>query len=207
MDSSIELTGARPSPRLMICRPLVGRNLLALPFLGLLIVVTACKEPTKEPAKAKSAVTTEPAKSPVALPAEATPVQRSLFGKDPECYRCGAAQCADSIRQLDTIAGVASEGPAKGKPKVELGQATLTCVLAKRCVVNNASVKCYCGDATGEDCIGNAANGPCKSVIESGLETTDPPTIARNYGKPDTGAGAALSLVLCLTDNGCKTCF
>jgi len=180
-------------------------------MLCALASLNACKDGIKEASKGDtvSAAASAPiVKSTVALPGGANAIEKLLFSKAPDCYGCGAAKCADAIKQVIEIPGNAAKGAAKATAKSALAQSTLSCVLDKRCVANNASLKCYCGDKTGIDCISpDAANGPCKSVIESGLELTDPTKIAMNYTKPETGAGAALGLVLCLIDNRCNACF
>jgi len=196
-------------PSLITSRRIVWTGLL----LGVSASLTACKDGTKEASKgdtvsASASASAPIAKSTVVLPSTANAIEQLLFKKAPDCYGCGAAKCADAIKQVVEIPGNAAEGAAKGTAKSALAQSTLSCVLDKRCVANNASLKCYCGDKTGIDCISpDAANGPCKSVIESGLELTDPTKIAMNYTKPETGAGAALGLVLCLIDNRCNACF
>jgi len=144
----------------------------------------------------------------LALPADATPIERALHGKSPECYTCAVHGCADPLARSTKIEGVANDGPAKGKPKAELAQAAFECILKQSCVKNGASVNCYCGTAKGPDCISANANGPCKSELEAGLETTDPKRIAIEFTKDDTGGGAAMNLVLCLNKHRCaEKCF
>jgi hypothetical protein len=143
-----------------------------------------------------------------ALPANANPIERILYDKSPVCHACAIHGCADQLARSANIEQVATDGPAQGKTKAALAQTALQCALRKGCVRKGASVACYCGTATGPDCISAAANGPCKSELEASLETTDPKRIAMEFTHDDTGGGAAMNLVLCLTKRECSsTCF
>jgi hypothetical protein len=85
---------------------------------------------------------------------------------------------------------------------------TLACVISSKCAASGSGTACYCGTASGASCLGaGAANGACKSDEEKGLETTDPSAIATGFGDATKGGGLANSLVQCLNDSSCTTCF
>jgi hypothetical protein len=101
------------------------------------------------------------------------------------------------------VQGVATGGPAAGSSRSDLCKAVYACVANTKCGEGNIN-ECYCGTASGAKCLSaGAANGPCKAVIERGLESTDPVSIATGFANTDLGGGVALELLSCMQQSGC----
>jgi hypothetical protein len=136
-----------------------------------------------------------------------------LSGHSAACLTCAQAGCAAFLdtgaSSCTTIAGTATSGPALGQTRSSLCLATLSCVIPTVCTTAAGDESpCYCGTMLGSACATpGAANGPCKSAEENGLESTDPNTIMNNFTVTTTGGGRANALVLCLVDNVCDSCF
>jgi hypothetical protein len=135
------------------------------------------------------------------------PLDPILGYNSADCITCAHANCLTPIAKCVGAEGIASGGPAKGKPRAQLCTETLSCAIKARCVDDQTTMHCYCGSARGLDCVGSKANGSCKSALESGLETTDPGAISTTFGNDKTGGGAAMRLAQCLVDHGCSKCF
>jgi len=137
------------------------------------------------------------------------PIGEILAFNSLDCPSCANVNCRTFIDKCLNIEGDATDGPAKGKPKSELCIDTLRCTIKGRCASEDASVFCYCGTTNGDECIsGNKQNGSCKAKIEAGLETTSSQQIIVNsWHNEKTGGGIALSLVDCLGEKHCRTCF
>jgi hypothetical protein len=105
------------------------------------------------------------------------------------------------------LEGNAGDGPGAGESNYDLCKAVYACAERTQCGKSDLS-SCYCGSVSGANCLSpGTANGPCKSDIESGLETTDPASIAQQLTNPDLPGGAALSLMACAFDNCFNECY
>jgi hypothetical protein len=126
-----------------------------------------------------------------------------LSGKSAACLSC--AQLNGCLQPAcEGVAGSAASGTTRSKLCLD----TLTCVLTSKCASGGVGTPCYCGTAAGAACLtAGAANGACKSQEELGLETTDPAAIATGFGDTTKGGGAANTLVQCLNDSACTSCF
>ncbi len=130
-----------------------------------------------------------------------------LAAKSASCLACAESACATELSGCGSITGNAAGGPAIGTAKSALCGQTLQCVVPSSCGASSGST-CYCGTASGAGCLTpGAANGVCRTVLESSLETTAPGTIATAFGDDTLGGGRAMLLVACLSDNACSTCF
>jgi hypothetical protein len=148
-----------------------------------------------------------------------------LAAQSPSCLDCAAAYCGTYIEGCSTLGGRAAKGPAAGELKSELCEETLACVLSTHCVAcldpsTGCSPvaklgDCYC---RWQDPIVKAAGafcqppqppfaGPCKSIFEKSLETTDPFAILAASSDFTSGGGWALQIMQCLVDNRCDSCF
>jgi hypothetical protein len=117
---------------------------------------------------------------------------------------CAKDKCGATLDACDAMTGTASAGPAQGTSKSRLCAESLDCALRTGCGRSGTAMPCYCGTAQPAECLAGKAAGPCKASIERGLEITDPLKIATAFGDSSLGAGAAMSLVVCLAEN-CKT--
>jgi hypothetical protein len=112
------------------------------------------------------------------------------------CARCEASSECAELMDPSFLAGSAVAGPALGTPRSELYFKTLDCVRDTTCAVANV-YDCYCGSVSSEQCDAGGGNGACKTIIEQGLETTNPIEIAMHFSNVTLGAGLALSRVAC----------
>jgi hypothetical protein len=137
-------------------------------------------------------------------------VEEILAAKSAACLTCAQTNCATEMGGCLALRGqLAVAGPATGASREVLCTDTLACVIPPGTTSCNMGFlnACYCGSAANEACLmaGNA-DGVCKSPIESGLETTDPVTVAVSFTTTTLGAGAAMFLAQCL-DGACDSCF
>jgi hypothetical protein len=192
------------SNRFMHEQRIGGARSYRLLMLMLAVAATACSQ-------CSHASKDEPGRGNVGQshtsPGAQSPVHEILAFNSAECVTCANAHCQAKINRCLNIEGNATDGPSKGRPRSQLCADTLSCAIKGRCPNDQTPMPCYCGSAKGLDCIGPKADGSCKAKLESGLETTDPKTIATDFIKDKTGGGAAMSLVLCLLDNSCTICF
>ena len=141
-----------------------------------------------------------------------TAVKAVLNTKSPSCLACAETNCADpGIADVAGVEGNATAGPAQGASRKQLALDTLTCAFQEGCA---DATSCYCGTANPIACTGGAANGKCKSVIEKGLETTDPSIIYKLFSDTSLGSGVAFNLLSCVSDalqlggdDSCAACF
>jgi hypothetical protein len=128
----------------------------------------------------------------------------------PACDACLSANCpAEDVPfpPCSGVTGTAVDGPSAGEARSSLCQQVYACVTRAKCHVSGSATPCYCGTASGASCLNpGAANGPCKSHIEAGEESTDPAAIAQGFGNPVLGAGAAIAALQCAIDNCFDEC-
>jgi hypothetical protein len=129
----------------------------------------------------------------------------------PDCLACAeTAQClAINGSCEDLVGNVAPDGsPSAGTSRVSLCLDTLACVLRTGCtdVSTIDDLACYCGSACAD---GGAPDGPCAAAEMAGIEQTDPAAIedVSNFYDTALGGGRANSLVTCLAQAGCNSCF
>jgi hypothetical protein len=143
-------------------------------------------------------------------------IVKTLLGDS--CYTCASdpinAGCLDQGVDCEDIAGTATGGPAAGTSLTQLCLQTLTCILQSGCeTVGTAThpgtgLACYCGDVSFDSCELSPGTGACRSIEETGFETTDPPTIVGNYfADTQYGAGMANSIALCMIQSCPTQCF
>ncbi len=128
-----------------------------------------------------------------------------LLGRSPDCLVCAEAYCSNVLESCSALGGVAKEGPAAGTPKSELCLETMTCFLSKGCSLD-APVQCYCGYESFSEsfCV---PPGPCQDVFARSLETSDPRAILSAFADPSKAGNGFVSLLMCLRDNRCESCF
>ncbi|HKQ71835.1 MAG TPA: hypothetical protein VJT73_20970 [Polyangiaceae bacterium] len=124
------------------------------------------------------------------------------------CDECVAKKpnCRQYKAPCDGLMGVAMKGAQPGVAKIELCRELHKCLVKTGCAFfdENAAATCYCGTAT-DACFTtrDAANGPCKGVIEAAAETNVPSEIE---GMFTAGPLRPNALVQCQADNGCAAC-
>lgn len=134
-----------------------------------------------------------------------------LNAHSPACLACANSKTACRLLlqnfNCDDLAGNAAAGPAVGQPKAGLCLQLLTCELTSNCAgVADGTSACYCGNV-GDTCFTAGGSGQCKTQEESALETTTPSLIEGNFSSDALAGGRANSLVQCLSDNYCTSCF
>jgi hypothetical protein len=125
------------------------------------------------------------------------------------CLTCAQQNCVAPGVTCEDFAGQAAlpGSPAAGASRQQLCYSTLSCVLSSDCAKTDLQF-CYCGSATGTSCYDSgAANGPCLSQEQNGLETTDPVTLVNRLTDPTFGGGMANFIVQCLELSQCSSCF
>lgn len=163
-----------------------------------------------------------PSDAPKILPPDPTV---PLAAASPSCLDCAVAGCQMFIQGCAQISGSATAGPAKGTSRAALCVDTLSCVLSTGCATCDDPTSdctslarfgdCYCrfddpnAALVPDYCYppGPTFAGPCKSVLERSLETTDAKALLAGYSNMSVGGGWAMQLMQCLVDNGCTTCF
>jgi hypothetical protein len=122
------------------------------------------------------------------------------------CTICeGASECAE-LMDNGILTGNAIEGPATGTPRHALYNETLDCVRDTNCAAGNV-LDCYCGTVSASQCDAGNGDGVCKTVIERGLETTNPTEISNRLTNVTLGGGLALARVACDKINCEESCF
>jgi hypothetical protein len=120
------------------------------------------------------------------------------------CLSCeNGSECSELIG-TSSLMGSATEGPAMGTARTALYNEVLDCVRDTHCATGLV-IDCYCGTASGPQCDAGNGNGVCRSVIERGLETTNPSDINARLTNLTLGGGLALARVSC-DQNNCTQC-
>jgi hypothetical protein len=118
------------------------------------------------------------------------------------CGQCAIDNCSGAnsgIPACETTTGVSVSGsPDPGMARSTLCFSTLTCVLQANCFQNDSVSGCYCGTIDAGSCSTTHANGPCKTQVEDGYESTDLNVILGTPGNTDTGSDVADQIVECL---------
>jgi hypothetical protein len=118
------------------------------------------------------------------------------------CYDDGVTGDGSSL--LNIGAAMAFNGGTPTPAKVAAGQAYLECTRKTGCAKNGAVFsECYCGTSTSCTTPGSA-NGPCKSTMETALETTDPATIGTHF-IDQAYAGGVVNVRLSCDKTQCKS--
>jgi hypothetical protein len=121
------------------------------------------------------------------------------------CLTCeNGSECAE-LTTTAILSGNAVAGPATGTPRTNLYNETLDCVRDTACAVGNV-LDCYCGTVSGAQCDAGNGNGVCRTVIERGLETTNPADIPILLSNLTLGGGLALARVACDKNNCVAPC-
>ena len=119
------------------------------------------------------------------------------------CRQCAIDNHCDPTTDIpaceDTTGVSASGSPDPGMARSTLCFSTLTCVLQTNCFQNDSVSGCYCGTIDAGSCSTTHANGPCKTQVEDGYESTDVDVILNTpEASPDTGSDVANQIVECL---------
>jgi hypothetical protein len=124
----------------------------------------------------------------------------------PQCFECARASCGQYINGCALVPGVADAGDASGEAKSKLCVETVGCVISTGCAASSPG-DCYCGSA-GAHCVDffTSIDGPCKSVLEESLESTERTAVLASFGDLTKGGGWAMRLVQCLADANCTSC-
>lgn len=123
------------------------------------------------------------------------------------CSSCEAAsECAELMGTASLAGKKAEEGPAKDVLRSVLYNETLDCVRDTQCAATGLVIDCYCGNVSGSQCDAGNGNGKCRSVIERGLETTNPTDISARLTNLTLGGGLALALASCDQNNCLEPC-
>ena len=94
-----------------------------------------------------------------------------------------------------------------GSAKSALCIETVGCVLGSDCMERGIN-GCYCGREIPAQCQSSGtADGACRAGLERSLETTDPKELLLRISDQAYGGGWATSVVRCLADNRCSSCF
>jgi hypothetical protein len=80
-------------------------------------------------------------------------------------------------------------------------QALVACAHASTCASGGDGMPCYCGTADVGGCLGGAANGACKALVEAAAGTTDPQVIGERFTDPSYLLGRAMNFF------GCRAAF
>jgi hypothetical protein len=127
-------------------------------------------------------------------------------GTSAACLSCEntPSTCA-AFTSCDSIAGNAADGTAKSQVCKE----TLDCVRDSGCAADGKPPLqyCYCGSASVADCTTGRANGPCKAVLERGLESKTLAQVAQRIGDTTFGSGLAMKRIDCDQVFCRKQCF
>ncbi|HTB72976.1 MAG TPA: hypothetical protein VK762_07020 [Polyangiaceae bacterium] len=131
---------------------------------------------------------------------------RALGGS--ACAQCAIDNdCLDPTNDMptcETTTGISVSGsPDPGVARSTLCFSTLTCALQTNCFQNDSVIGCYCGTIAQSSCSTSHANGPCKTQVEDGYESTDLNVILGTPGNTDTGSDVAVQIVECLSLNNC----
>ena len=119
----------------------------------------------------------------------------------PTCFACENKDdtCKEFV-DCDAVTGSAAAGsPAAGVARKLLCNEVLDCVRDTKCsgATDSPVAKCYCGTANQTACQAGNGNGPCKSQLDRGLETTTFATIVQRIGNKTYGGGMAMSRFDC----------
>ena len=128
-----------------------------------------------------------------------------FLAKSPECLACAQRSCPNLITGCTTLPGMAKKGPAVGVPKADLCVEVVACVTPTGCAGLDLGA-CYCGVDHPDPVFKCNLPSPCSSVLERGLEATDPFTILVTLTDPTKAGGWAMTLMQCLRDNQCADC-
>ena len=140
----------------------------------------------------------------------------SLGTRSETCRACAEESCPSAIRSCGTLSGSAQTGPARGTSNAALCVETVDCVTKHACSQRKA-LDCYCGSQILENCLSSdTGDGVCKTTLERSLQTVVPQDIPLRLDALSLDAGAVdgplaggwgLSVVQCLRDHYCTSCF
>jgi hypothetical protein len=139
------------------------------------------------------------------------PTAAALQAHNPACLTCARSKpaCRTVLQNFpcEGLTTNAADGPAKNDPRSSLCLTLLVKELSTKCAAgDNGTTDCYCG-TVGEFCFTQGGKGVAKDEIEAALETTAPATIEGTFASTMLGGGRANTLVQCLADNYCSSCF
>jgi hypothetical protein len=127
------------------------------------------------------------------------------LGRPTDCLVCAEANCAN-VLDTCTSEGTATDGPAAGQPKAQLCVETLECVFSQGCSLEHL-VDCYCTNPLLFEPPQCFRFGPCQMVFERSMGSTNVRAVIDGFADPTKGGTRAITLMQCLKDNRCATCF
>jgi len=140
---------------------------------------------------------------------ETVALAKAAPGKPGTSAACASCENTPSTCAAYTSCDSATGNAADGTPQSQLCKETLDCVRDSGCANDGKPPLkfCYCGTANVADCAAGKANGPCKAVLERGLEANTFAQIAGRIGKVRLGAGLAMKRIDCEQVFCRKQCF
>jgi hypothetical protein len=109
------------------------------------------------------------------------------------CLECETQHCERALVGCDALAG----------DQKRSCEATVACIRASRCQVDDKVEPCYCGTKGLEECMAGAADGPCRRELEvsAGATSADAAeralAVAERFVNPLYAVGRAVNLVVC----------